>query len=229
MNTRDFTNWNGYLDELMDDVYPSPADDGHTALLTNYMGRWGKYFKGAKNVLDVGCGDDAIAEPFFRGLGISYLGISIGANVDLLASKGRCVVNTDFNFLSDFVSESFDLVFSRHSLEHSPAPLLSLMEWHRVSSKYLGLIVPNPADTTFVGRNHYSVANSHQMVWWLRRAGWKIEIARFTKSELQFVCTKMPRISYEGFVKAPLSAYVHESERDMLDTMDEDIFFGGFE
>ena len=224
---RDYIYWDKYLNELIEDVYPSPPDAIHTRLLHEYMSRWGHYFKGAKNVLDVGCGDGAIAEQFFMGLGIKYVGLSTGSNSSVLESKKDRIVNADFNFLSDFPDESFSMVFSRHSLEHSPAPILSLMEWHRVSAKWLGLIVPNPDDSTYVGRNHYSVANQHQVVWWLRRAGWRVQVARFTEKEFQFVCVKEPRVGYEGYASIPLLTSLHEFERDYLDIYDKDILFTG--
>ena len=219
---RDFSNWNSYLDELAEDIYPSPSDEQHTIQLKSYLRRWGHYFKDAKTVLDVGCGDDAVAEKLFDSLGLKYTGVSLGTPTEH-------AVQADFSFLSEYNSNSYGMIFSRHSLEHSPAPLLTLMEWHRVSSGLLGLVVPNPENVTYAGRNHYSVADKHQIVWWLRRAGWQIVVARFMKKEFQFVCKKKPRISYEGYVSAPLLHDVHAFERDALDITDEDILFGNMQ
>ena len=44
--------------------------------------------------------------------------------------------NADYNFL-EYPDNSFDLVFSRHSLEHSPFPVLTLMEWYRVARDFM--------------------------------------------------------------------------------------------
>jgi hypothetical protein len=38
-------------------------------------------------------------------------------------------VEGDFHFI-DSGGEIYDLIFARHALEHSPMPILALMEWH---------------------------------------------------------------------------------------------------
>lgn len=84
----------------------------------------------------------------------------------------------DFNFLV-WQDETFDLVWSRHTLEHSPFPLITLMEWRRVTKAtgFLALIMPAPEPEGFWtvhGRNHYSVLPKENVEWLLRRAGWHI-------------------------------------------------------
>ena len=81
--------------------------------------------------------------------------------------------------------------FPRHSLEHSPMPLLTLMEWHRVARQYLMLIVPNPDYYTYIGKNHYAVMDKQQLSWLLRRAGWRVVAKDFSEfTELRFLCNK---------------------------------------
>jgi hypothetical protein len=79
----------------------------------------------------------------------------------------------DFSFL-DYPDNSFDLIFSRHSLEHSPMPLLTLMEWARVGANWLGLVLPAPEWYTYKGLNHYSVMNFEQVQVMLDVAGWHV-------------------------------------------------------
>lgn len=205
-----------HLSELYSDVYEQPEDRGHTNNALRLC-KWAKgYLDGV--VLDVGCGN-GFCQEFIP----IYVGVGFGKDIQDGQRLGRNVLEMDYNFLT-FDDESFDTVFSRHSLEHSPFPLLTLMEWHRVSKKYLVLCAPNPDHYTFTGRNHYSVGNASQMAWWLRRAGWKIKKARKTDTEYWFVATKEPRISYEGWAKAPLDGKLYEFERDIFDKSNLEIF-----
>jgi SAM-dependent methyltransferase len=193
----DYKNIDKYLDSLQDDIYGQPVDEGHTDLALAVYEKW---FRGnpwnLTNILDVGCGDNAFMKPLFVGDGVGYTGIALG-------TENENVVNMDFNFL-EFPDYSFDCIFSRHSLEHSPMPLLTLMEWHRVAKSYLCLVVPNPEYHGYVGKNHYSVMPKSQLKWLLRRAGWKVLEKEYTPSEFRFLCLKLPVIGYEGYAPIPL-------------------------
>ena len=187
---RDFVNFNRYYNILLGDVYPAPPDAGHTKLMRGIMHEWITALKSVHTVLDVGCGDKAIAEPFFKKLGIEYTGVSLGLDVHKLNALGKNVVNGDFNFLEDFSDDSFDLLFSRHSLEHSPAPLLTLFEWHRVSKHLLCLVVPNPEHWGRVGQNHYSVLYKDQWKFLAERVGWGVMWEKDTTEEYWFMFEK---------------------------------------
>ena len=143
-----------------------------------------------KRVLDVGCGDTAFMKEMFESECINYTGIALRTN-------HPDVINMDFTFL-DFPDNSFDMIFSRHSLEHSPMPIISLMEWHRVSSAWLCLILPNPLAFGWTGRNHYSVLHPSQAEFLLDRAGWHIIWTDFTNpNELRYMCEKIRTSEYE--------------------------------
>lgn len=204
---KDYKYIDEYLNILVQDLYPQPSDDGHDMLLNQAMQEWEAYLLSVEKVLDVGCGEDVIAFPYFSRWGVEYLGVSL---------DGGDKVNTrkmDMSFL-EFEDNSFGGIFARHVLEHSPMPLLTLMEWHRVSNKYLFLILPNPDHFGYIGRNHYSVMSHPQINWLLRRAGWKILEKSIVPEEFRFICEKMPLLSYEGYVEAPLDSKVYEKDRD---------------
>jgi len=209
----DWSNLSSYYQELAQDIYPQPPDDWHQEEMKKVIYNWIAPLR-IGNVLDVGCGEGD-AETFFTDLEIAYLGIALGADVPRAQELGRNVQAMDFNFL-EFPDGFFGLIFARHVLEHSPFPILTLMEWHRVSNKYLCLVVPNPQHFTFTGRNHYSVAYPKQTTWWLRRAGWKPEKLEFTPREFKFLCVKEKRIGYEGYASVPLARELYEFERDSL-------------
>jgi len=181
---RDYTRFDERLDRLNRDVYAQPPDGGHTAWAEAALA-WllEKVYPGmgrpVGRVLDVGCGQGFMCERFEQA-GLGWTGVAIGEDVlraqSHLAETGRStdkVQEADMSFLP-FEGASFDLVFARHVLEHSPFPILTLMEWRRMVQfgGWLCLIAPAPHYWKYRGRNHYSVAPKELLKWWLMRGGW---------------------------------------------------------
>lgn len=197
---RNFLNVNRYLDILLEDIYPQPLDKGHTDMTGQVIYKWCGSIQ-CRNVLDVGCGQ-GVAVPFFNELGIEYTGVTLGQDYAVCKSLGLNVYKQDFTFL-DFPDESFDLIFSRHSLEHSPMPLITLMEWERVSRNLLCLVLPNPEWYKWVGLNHYSVMHPTQVEALLDRAGWHIIWSDFDEpQELRYMCEKKHKGHYDKYLEA---------------------------
>lgn len=167
---RNYNNVDRYLNELIGDVYAQPEDVGHTHLAQQVIDRWLSGLPSCKSVLDVGCGQ-GFCQGMFEKWGVQYTGVALGNDVIEAKGAGRNVDRMDYTFL-EYDDSSFDLVFARHSLEHSFSPLLSLLEWHRVSKQWLGIIVPAPEHFGFKGRNHYYVLNTDQWMNLLNKAGW---------------------------------------------------------
>lgn len=165
---RDFENLQRYLTILEQDIYDQPEDTGHKGLFEKLYREWIKQID-YSSVLDVGCGT-GFAQDFFAQDGKNYMGVTLGSDAEVGAAAGRDIIKADFTFLNMFNDNEFDLVLSRHSLEHSPMPLLTLMEWNRVTSAYLCLVVPAPEHFGWVGKNHYSVMHREQVEAYLRRA-----------------------------------------------------------
>lgn len=186
---RTYLHLDGYLNSLIEDVYPQPQDEGHTAWAFEAFDAIISPHTDIQTVLDVGCGE-AFMQEWFTKIGAKYTGITLGKE-DIVKAKelGRNVLEMDFSFL-DFPDSSFDLILSRHSLEHSPMPLLTLMEWHRVSKKYLLLINPTPTGFGWAGRNHYSVMNSEQLEFLLDRANFRLLFREETEQEYRYMCVK---------------------------------------
>lgn len=170
---RDFRRWDSYLNKLTHDIYAQPPDEGHTAWATQAVVTMASIVQGASSVLDVGCGQ-AFMKPIFEKMGYEWTGITIGEDFAICQSLGiENVHNADMSFMP-FEDNSFDLIFARHVLEHSPAPILSLMEWRRVCKGWLILIAPTPNFWTIRGKNHYSVLPKENLTWLLARSGWGV-------------------------------------------------------
>lgn len=168
---RNYKNIDRYLNELVGDVYDQPEDTGHTQLAQAIIDRWMSSLPDCKTVLDVGAGQ-GFCQPMFERWGAQYKGVALGNDVIEAKKHGWNIDRMDYTFL-EYEDNTFDLVFSRHSLEHSFSPLLSLMEWYRVSKQWLGLVVPAHEHFGFSGRNHYYVLNQEQWNNLLHKAGWK--------------------------------------------------------
>lgn len=155
-----------HYDELLKDVYPQPADPGHTAWAIDVIDKM--LPDDVVNVLDVGCGD-GFCEFQFEKRNVQWIGLS----------ANRKEAEKDEIFWSDmgataFEPESFSLIFARHTLEHSPFPLIALMEWYRISKKYALIVVPAPEYWKVGGLNHYSVLYPEQWQFLFERSNWKV-------------------------------------------------------
>jgi len=191
---RDYTYIDRYLDELEKDIYEQPPDEWHTRMAADVINKWIPKLNDCNTVLDVGCGQ-GFCESMFDALGKDYFGVTLGHDFEIAQSEfGWMIFCDDFTFLP-WESGAMDLIFSRHSLEHSPMPLLTLMEWHRVAKKYLCLIMPKPSAFGFGGRNHYSVLTVEQIKFLLDRSGWEIMWEDHeTSEEYRFMCKKVQRV-----------------------------------
>jgi SAM-dependent methyltransferase len=169
---RDYKHFDSYLNKLYGEIYAQPEDAGHTKLSQKVIDHWISKMTTCHSVLDVGCGT-GFCQPMFEKWGIKYEGVALGEDVIVAQEKNRNVKRMDFTFL-EYPDDYVDLIFSRHSLEHSPFPLITLMEWARVAKNWLGIILPAPEWYTFVGQNHYSVMNMEQIKNLLDVAGWRV-------------------------------------------------------
>jgi SAM-dependent methyltransferase len=158
---RDWSRFDRFLDTLGGDVYPEPPTEPHITITRTMIDalRADGLIRPGLRVLDIGCGQGGALEHFQR-LGLRATGITLGADFEVCRAKGLDVREMDQNFM-DFAGCEFDLLWCRHVLEHSVAPLFSLAEYRRVT-KPRGLVyveVPAPGTSAHHegNPNHYSV------------------------------------------------------------------------
>ena len=190
---RDYKNIDHYLNILTSDIYPQPLDPEHTKRTKEVVFKWCDI--GLKTVLDIGCGQ-GVAFHFLQSVNLKITGVTLGLDyqVCLKEYSDMKVVEADMHFLP-FEAESFDIVFARHVLEHSPMPLLALMEWNRVAKDRLIVVLPNPDKEVVGGKNHYYVLPKLQWKYLFKRAGWVIkEEDDSCDFEYRFLLTKKPYI-----------------------------------
>lgn len=170
---RNYERIDQYLNQLISEVYPQPQDDGHTAWALESIDYFYARMNYVRTVLDVGCGE-AFCQPFFEERGTAYLGVCLGEDYQRALDRGRHVLSEDFNFLP-FSSNTYDLVYSRHSLEHSFSPLLSLMEWKRITKRYIALVLPSGDFWEYRGQNHYYVLDNPQWMNLFEKTGLEVK------------------------------------------------------
>jgi len=193
---RNFGNFNAYLDELAGDVYEQPRDAGHDRKTQNLLMEWLPNIHGVgddKTVIDLGCGQGN-AFDIFDAFGWTWHGITTGRDYEACKARGLPVSNADFSFLPTIPDSSFDMIFARHALEHSPVPLLTLMEWHRIGRRYMIVVLPSVEVEIVAGLNHYVLLKKIQWEALFYRAGWKViwEDTR-DKAEYRLLCEKTVR------------------------------------
>ena len=159
------------------------------------------------NIIDLGSGPGYFLD-LMKSCGYTNL-TGIGLSDDDLAicrSNGHQVRKSDMNFLDDR-DQSVDLLFCRHSLEHSPFPYITLLEYNRVlknnGTLYVEVPEPNCDVAHEENRNHYSIMGRKMWLSLLQRTGFDISWTEYgfpadfadkrgsvNEKYYVFVCTK---------------------------------------
>lgn len=169
---RNYDRLDAYLDDLAQDIYSQPPDDRQLAYAAEVIDQWLPKLPGLTSALDVGCGQGQHL-PLLTKYARRVEGVTLGEDYRICAEKGLQVREADMSFLP-YERGEFGLIFARHIVEHSPMPLLTLMEWRRVAARWLILITPSLDTFKPYGRNHYYVLLAEQWETLLNRAGWNL-------------------------------------------------------
>ena len=165
-----------YLDWLIQDIYPELPMPQHEDITENVFQTFIVPNKKQFNhVLDVGCGS-GIALKRFKALGISAVGITLGESDYRECLQQNFEVRLmDQSFL-DFSTQEFDLVYARHVLEHSPFPLITLLEFNRVLklNGYAYVELPWAESIHTANANHYSLFGKKSWYHLFEKAGFAV-------------------------------------------------------
>lgn len=170
-----------FMRKIASQTYPEPITEMHSEITRKVLAELiPKLPKGAE-VLDVGCGQGP-ALNIFKEHNIQATGITLNHD-DWIACMNRnfYVMEMDQNAM-EFDRSMFHLVYARHVLEHSIAPLWTLTEFWRVLKPGGLLYAEMPAPDTDcaheVNVNHYSVLGQRAWYELLHKAGFAIEEAQ---------------------------------------------------
>jgi SAM-dependent methyltransferase len=187
---------------ITEDVYPEYPDAGHTRVTADALQhideKWG--LRG-KRVLDVGCGQGVALEKFVE-YGAVATGLTFGEDFEVCKQKGFDVYAMDMSFL-DFPPETFDLIWARHSLEHSLFPYFTLDGLCSVLKRGGMLYVEVPAPDTSANHqrnpNHYSCLTRDSWAALFDRVG--LTTLEYFALDMELVCG--PDVWYSFFLQKP--------------------------
>jgi SAM-dependent methyltransferase len=168
-----------FIAQLESDIYPEPPTPA--ALLPHVSAAIARTLSFHPNsqdaeVLDIGCGT-GFALKTFADYGLKGTGIALGEDIRLCQEQGLNAIEMNMSNL-DFPDQKFDIVWARHSLEHSPFPFFTLMEINRITKMYGLIYIEVPGAETQAKHeenpNHYSVLGKTMLRSLIERAGFQI-------------------------------------------------------
>jgi ubiquinone/menaquinone biosynthesis C-methylase UbiE len=172
---RDFLRVEEHLDDLAADVHHEPTTAHHTAAAHDAVESLLSGLE-IRSAVELGCGPAPALDKLAQ-RGIQTMGVSLGDE-----SCAHEVLRADVHF-SGIGNNAFDLAVARHVLEHSPMPLLLLMEMYRISNRYALAVVPCDDQLWIDWPNHYSVLSKAMWRKLFRRA--RFEILREVDAPLE--------------------------------------------
>ena len=170
-----------YYDHVLSTVYSEGESPFHRTITEDVVTRFIDPLALPKTAVirDLGCGPGYFLDLMRSREFTSVRGITLSNDdISICAKKGHTdLVRADMNFLSDS-DESVDLLFCRHSLEHSPFPYITLIEYNRVLRPNGVLYVEVPAPDCELSheknRNHYSIMGRAMWLSLLERTGFDV-------------------------------------------------------
>jgi 2-polyprenyl-3-methyl-5-hydroxy-6-metoxy-1,4-benzoquinol methylase len=161
-------------------VYSEPDTSIHTMVMDHMIPKFIEEvnLNTSSKILDVGCGHGYGMQKFAE-LGFKNIsGITLSkVDADGARERGFKVNEEDMSFQSA-KDKTYDVLFARHSLEHSPYPLLTLLEFNRILKKggIAYIEMPSPGCTRDLESydNHYSIMGTRQWNALMIRAGFTV-------------------------------------------------------
>lgn len=180
----------GFLSRIGNEVYSEPDSKLHTILIDKMVPEFAKFIPDRQSrLLDVGCGQ-GYASLKFKELGYERVTAITLSKLDAEAARKREIecYEMDMTFLK-FQENSFDALWVRHALEHSPFPYLTLLEFNRILTLegfvYVEMPMPDTPRVLENWPNHYSVFGEQMWLSLFGRSGFEVNVKTCLKPSLQ--------------------------------------------
>ena len=180
-----------FLNKVSKEVYSEPDTEMHMKMIDQIVPDLEKNQIGSNKdqaILDVGCGQ-GYAMTKFKEIGFTNIqGITMSdEDVKATQDKGFKCEKMDQSFMT-FEDESFNFLFVRHCLEHSPFPYHTLGEFRRVlktgGKAYIEMPAPDNVRPLEYMANHYSIMGAKQWASLMLRHKFQIQVATDFSIEL---------------------------------------------
>lgn len=166
-----------YRELCLTHVYSEPDTNMHSMVMDHMIPKFVSEYNldSTKKILDIGCGQ-GYGMMKFAELGCTDIsGLTLSKeDADAARNRGFEVAEEDMSFQST-ADSTYDVLFARHSLEHSPYPLLTLLEFCRILKPggIAYIEMPSPQCTRLLEEynNHYSIMGVRQWRALMIRAG----------------------------------------------------------
>jgi SAM-dependent methyltransferase len=185
-NTIDTLKLRFYADWMYNNhIYAEGESGFHKSLTTQVVQHYVDPLNLPKNamILDLGCGPGYFLDEMHQRQMTNVVGVTLSPDdIKMCQEKGHVIKGYDLSFLPQqdgYHDESVDFIFLRHALEHSPWPIISLIEYNRVLKQgaklYIEVPQPDCDRRHEENLNHYSIFGQNQLVALLHRTGFSID------------------------------------------------------
>jgi SAM-dependent methyltransferase len=180
-NPRDV--FENFILRIRNEVYSEPDTELYSKLIDRLLPQFTAFLsEKTSRILDVGCGQ-GYASLKFKALGYRNLTAITLSDDDVAASLNRGIEchKMDMSFLG-FDDQSFDALWVRHALEHSPFPYLTLLEFNRVLARNGVAYIEMPGNDTprelENWPNHYSGMGTKMWIALMMRSGFDVLLSQ---------------------------------------------------
>ena len=174
-------------------IYEEGNSQMHTELTKAVVEKYIDPLEIPKNakILDLGCGPGYFLDLMKERGYTDLTGVTLSpGDIKICEDKGHTIKMYDFSFLPQkdgYYDESINFIFLRQTLEHSPYPIFTLMEYNRVLKQggkiYIEVPAPGGERKHEANLNHYSIMGEQQLAALLDRCGFAINL--FNNFEFQ--------------------------------------------
>jgi len=163
-----------FLEDIKKDVYLEPS--ANDTFIIDGINSIKPLMKEGDTVLDIGCGLGFATRQFVKD-GYKCTGITMNIDEQISADRyGLDVRIMDMHFMQ-FDNESFNVIWARHCLEHSPLPLYVIRQCYELLKPggifYVEVPAPDTCARHETNPNHYSVMGGTMWISLMERAKFK--------------------------------------------------------